>query len=116
MKFLIDAQLPRMLCDWLREQGHDVLHTSDLPNGNRTSDREITSIASDQTRVVVTKDSDFVQSFFVSGQPALLLLSTGNISNVHLTSLLEKNLPKIVSAFEDHQFVEVSQIELIVHE
>jgi predicted nuclease of predicted toxin-antitoxin system len=54
MKFLVDAQLPRQLCVWLSQQGEDVLHTLDLPNGNRTSDREITAIAKAQDRIVVS--------------------------------------------------------------
>jgi predicted nuclease of predicted toxin-antitoxin system len=116
MKFLIDAQLPRLLCDWLKDQGHDVLHTLDLPKGNRTPDHEITTIASDQARVVITKDSDFVQSFFVNGNPTLLLLSTGNISNLQLLAVFKQNLPKIVSAFDGHRFVEIAQGDLIVHE
>jgi hypothetical protein len=31
MKFLVDAQLPRRLANWLNEAGHDTLHTFDLP-------------------------------------------------------------------------------------
>jgi predicted nuclease of predicted toxin-antitoxin system len=31
MKFLVDAQLPRRLARFLAEQGHDVLHTRELP-------------------------------------------------------------------------------------
>jgi len=38
MKFLIDAQLPKRLCDWLRAKGYDALHTLDLNLGNRTPD------------------------------------------------------------------------------
>ena len=30
MKFLIDAQLPKLLTSLLRELGHDALHTLDL--------------------------------------------------------------------------------------
>jgi hypothetical protein len=41
MKFLVDAQLPRRLCQELRECGHDAAHTLDLSSGNRTSDAEI---------------------------------------------------------------------------
>lgn len=40
MKFLVDAQLPRHLSHWLKQRGHDSLHTLDLPDGNRTSDLE----------------------------------------------------------------------------
>jgi len=39
MKFLIDAQLPLRLSNLLAEADHDSIHTSGLPDGNRTSDR-----------------------------------------------------------------------------
>jgi predicted nuclease of predicted toxin-antitoxin system len=55
MKFVVDAQLPRRMAAWLREQGHDALHTLDLPEGNRTTDAEIIALAVQDRRVVVTK-------------------------------------------------------------
>ena len=92
MNFLIDAQLPRRLSRRLREAGHDALHTLDLPGGNRTPDTEINAIALRDNRVVITKDADFVNSFLLLGQPGkLVLVSTGNITNAELESLL---LPK----------------------
>lgn len=42
MKFLVDAQLPVRLVHALRRLGYDVVHTLHLPNGNRTSDAELT--------------------------------------------------------------------------
>ena len=30
MKFLVDAHLPMRLVYWLRERGHDVIHTREL--------------------------------------------------------------------------------------
>lgn len=74
MNFLIDAQLPRRLAWKLRELGHDVLHTLDLPSGNRTPDKEINAVALRDGRVVVTKDADFVNSFLLLGQPGKLVL------------------------------------------
>ena len=35
MNFLVDAHLPRHLARWLRQVGHDVVHTYDLPLGNK---------------------------------------------------------------------------------
>jgi predicted nuclease of predicted toxin-antitoxin system len=35
MKFLVDAQLPRRLAQWLQAEGHEAVHTRDLPKGNR---------------------------------------------------------------------------------
>ena len=45
MKFLVDAQLPRRLVERLRDAGHDAVHTRDLPNENRTTDREIIDLS-----------------------------------------------------------------------
>lgn len=71
--------------------GHDVLHTSDLPTGNRTHDRRINDISLAEQRVVITKDADFVSSLLITSAPfKLLLVSTGNISNRALVELFEK--------------------------
>lgn len=117
MKFLVDAQLPRRLARGLQESGHDARHTLDLPNGNATQDAEVIAIADEELRIVITKDADFVQSFLLSGKPArLLLVSTGNIDNTHLTTLFRVNLAALVAAFTTHRFVEITQHTLIVHE
>lgn len=62
MKFLVDAQLPRQLARHLTAQGHDAVHTLDLPKGNRTSDRGLRLVADNEDRMVLTKDADFVDS------------------------------------------------------
>ena len=117
MKFLVDAQLPRRLCGWLADAGHDALHTLDLPARNRTSDEEVIAVAARDGRVVVTKDDDFVESFFVRGKPdRLLLVTTGNIANSELEALIRTNLEAIVGAFESARFVELGRSELLIHE
>jgi predicted nuclease of predicted toxin-antitoxin system len=74
MKFIVDAQLPRRLALELTAEGHDVVHTLDLAQGNQTSDKDIALIATRQGRVVVTKDNDFVNGFLLRGAPRKLLL------------------------------------------
>lgn len=116
MKFLVDAQLPSRFVRWLEQDGHDARHTLDLPDGNRTPDSEIVACALREDRIVVTKDSDFVQTFLLTGQPRLLLIATGNINNSELESLLRQNLPAIDAAFMTHRFVEIGRTALIIHE
>ncbi len=116
MKFLIDAQLPRRFAVWLTEAGHDALHTLDLPLGNRTTDSEVIACAMREARIVVSKDGDFVQSFLITGQPSLLLISTGNIANAELEKLMRANLSGIESAFGAHRFVEITRDDLVIHE
>jgi predicted nuclease of predicted toxin-antitoxin system len=116
VKFLVDAQLPRRVVYRLREAGHDALHTLDLPAGNRTSDAELNAISLREERAVVTKDADFVNSFLLTHLPyKLLLISTGNIRNADLESLLLAQLPAIVAAFATNDYLELSRSALIFH-
>ena len=83
MNFLLDAHLPHRLALWLGQAGHDVVHTHELPLGNRTPDSVINEISVRERRVVITKDEDFDDSFFLYHQPhKLRLVSTGNINNI----------------------------------
>lgn len=116
MKFLFDAQLPWCLARTPSSVGHDVVHSMDLPNGNRSSDPEIIEIADRDARVVVTKDSDFVHSHLLHGHPARLrLVSTGNITNKELHDLFVTHLDQITQAFELTPFVELGRVHLIIH-
>jgi predicted nuclease of predicted toxin-antitoxin system len=116
MKFLIDAQLPRRFAVWLTEAGHDALHTLDLPLKNQTPDSEVIARAMRDKRIVVSKDDDFVQTFILTGEPSLLLISTGNIANAELEKLVRANLTGIEVAFAAHRFVEINRDALVIHE
>jgi len=82
MKYLIDAQLPKRLSFVLQSRGYDTIHTFDLPDQNRTKDRNINKISFSEQRVVISKDLDFIDSLLISDKPyKLLYVATGNISN-----------------------------------
>ena len=61
MKFIVDAQLPYRLKFWLESKGFDVIHTDDLPNQHLTKDLEIAEVADNESRMVISKDSDFLK-------------------------------------------------------
>jgi predicted nuclease of predicted toxin-antitoxin system len=116
MKYLVDAHLPRRLAQYLRDLGHDVLHTRDLPYGNRTGDTEINALSIQEQRIVVTKDADFVNSFALHGKPyKLLLVSTGNIGNEILLELFRKHIMLIETALTNYSSVEINRTGLIIH-
>ena len=52
MRFLIDAQLPKQLSDFLNQSGYDSIHTLHLLNANRTSDKELNEISLKENRVL----------------------------------------------------------------
>lgn len=116
MKFLVDAQLPMRFAGWLTDAGHDALHTLDMPLKNRTPDADVVARAIQDGRVVISKDADFMESYLLTGEPPLLLISTGNISNVELEKLVRSNLAAIASAFATNRLVEITRDALVVHE
>ena len=117
MKFIIDAQLPFGLKKILNNYGFDSIHTDDLPDKERTTDNQIRQISVQQDRVVISKDSDFVDSYYVQGIPKkLLVISTGNIKNKELFSLFTRNLTQIIELFKTCTLVEMDNYELIGHE
>lgn len=116
MRFLVDAQLPRVIAGWLGAAGHDAIHTLDLPGANLTSDNALLQIAMFEHRVIVTKDADFVYSFLFQHRPEkLMLISTGNITNSELKALLVPNIAHIVNTLEGNDFVELTRTALIIH-
>lgn len=100
----------------LISSSHDALHTSDLPDGNRTTDARIAEQADADNRVVVTKDRDFRDSHLLTRSPRrLLVVATGNITNDSLLALFEKHLDAIVATLTEADFVELGPDSLVVH-
>ena len=69
MKFIVDAQLPKTLARLLCEKGFDAVHTSELADGNDTTDDEINRLSLVEERIVISKDADFYDSFTAKKEP-----------------------------------------------
>lgn len=117
MKFLIDANLPFKLAKALQIKGFDILHTENLPDKERTTDKEIRKISVEQDRIVITKDSDFFDSHLIQGVPAkLLLVTTGNITNMELLDLFDKYFDTSIKLFDVYDLIELNNEQIIGHE
>ena len=117
MKFIVDAQLPKSLSNLLKYRGFDSIHTLDLPNKNSTSDKEITEIAINEKRIVITKDSDFLESFLLNSKPEkLIVVRTGNIPNPILLKIFDNNLELIKSMISRSNLIEITRNEIAEHE
>nr|WP_290225053.1 DUF5615 family PIN-like protein [Trichocoleus desertorum] len=117
MRFLVDAQLPIRLSQFLGDSGYDTIHTRNLPRQNTTSDTDINEISIQQERIVVTKDADFVNSFLTVQKPyKLLLVTTGNIKNSELEAIFTANLQIFVVLFQQHTYIEINRDSVIVHQ
>jgi len=117
MRFLIDANLPFKLAQTLKDKGYDVIHTDDLPNKERTTDKEIRKIAIDQNYTIISKDSDFLDSHLLQRIPTkLLFVATGNIINKDLIDLFNKNFEAINILFDSYDLIELNNKQIIGHE
>jgi len=116
VKFLVDAQLPKRLASYLKAEGHDAIHTLDLPLANNTPDRVINHMSMIEQYVVITKDADFRDSHLLKGEPyKLLLISTGNVKNNDLLRLFEQNMTRIVEALKVNFYVELGTNYVTIH-
>lgn len=77
------------------------IHTSDLLLGNRTSDKSINEISIQEKRIVITKDSDFLKSFFAKKEPyKLIFRKLGNTSKNDLFSFFMEKFDQIITKIE----------------
>ncbi len=80
MRVLVDAHLPKRLSEFLSAHDIESKHTLDLPKKNATPDSEIVIIADEENRIVISKDSDFLDNYILDGCPKkLLIVSTYDI-------------------------------------
>jgi predicted nuclease of predicted toxin-antitoxin system len=67
MRFLIDRCAGRLLAEWLRKQGHDVVESREL--GPDPGDRALLEWAAKERSVLVTIDTDFGELIYVEKLP-----------------------------------------------
>lgn len=97
-RFLVDAQLPPSLADWLTLRGHESTHVTRIGLG-AASDTSIWQHALRDNVILVTKDDDFVQrSTLTDAAPIIVWVRLGNCRNTALISAFETALPAIESA------------------
>ena len=115
MKFLIDAHLPQSLASFFKD--HDVIHSSELSEGNLTSDKTINAISISELRIVITKDTDFYYSYLAKKEPyKLVLVKLGNMRLKDLKSYFEQNTRQIITLMQEHSFIILEQERIRVLE
>ena len=82
MRLLVDENLSLRVVRTLQQAGHDVLHVTEAGLGN-TDDVEILNAAADESRIVVTADTDFGGLLAARGtsSPSVVMLRSSD----HLT-------------------------------
>jgi len=100
VKFLVDNQLPAALAEFLRKRGLDCQHVLDVDLA-QASDADICRYATEQGRIIVTKDEDF---FYLASQPKseikLLWVRLGNCRKKALLEAFERVWPKLEASLK----------------
>jgi len=117
VKFLVDAQLPAVLCKTIQSAGLQCIHVHDILDGYVTPDKSIIAYAEANNCVIVTKDKDFPTTFNLLGKPKQLVkVSVGNCSNFELAATLQRAMPAIVEALQKPQvMIEVFRQTIVIH-
>lgn len=99
MRFLVDAQLPRILSRHLIRAGHLADHVDEAGLAG-ASDRKIWSRAYSTGAVIVTKDEDFARRRIAATTgPAVLWIRLGNTRKQALLDRVGTSLPQVLDAF-----------------
>ncbi|HXQ42510.1 MAG TPA: DUF5615 family PIN-like protein [Candidatus Udaeobacter sp.] len=97
MKFLVDAQLPLAVADWLRKMGYAAEHVRNIAL-HEADDATIREYARGAGAILITKDRDFAS--VDGGRRAavrLIWVRTGNVSNRVMLQRLEDGWPQVVA-------------------
>jgi predicted nuclease of predicted toxin-antitoxin system len=113
VKFIVDAQLPKSLSDFFKEKGYDSIHTLELPERNRTKDSQIIKRSLREKRIIISKDSDFLNSFLLKSEPSkLIMVKTGNIPNKALLKIFNDHFNTIIEMISKSNLVEISPTDI----
>ena len=97
MKLLLNENLGRSASEALRRRGHDVIWIGDDFAG--THDRAVLAKAKSEGRILVTKDKDFGELAFKSGEPhdGIILLRLEDDAPANTVRVIEGILARIAS-------------------
>ncbi|AHF93300.1 hypothetical protein OPIT5_26865 [Opitutaceae bacterium TAV5] len=98
MSYLVDAQLPPALAQWLREAGYNEACAVRELGLRDADDGEIWKEAHARGLTVITKDEDFAQRAQTGAPgPQIIWLRIGNTSNAALRAWLLPRIPQIAA-------------------
>jgi predicted nuclease of predicted toxin-antitoxin system len=76
--------------------GFEAIHVNEILDGWNTLDNKICEFADQNDFIVITKDTDFRNSFYIKKSPKKLIkINLGNISNIELIQIISENLRHI---------------------
>ena len=105
MKFLIDRCAGRLIAEWLRSQGHDVVESREL--GPDPGDHILLGWAASESRILITIDTDFGQLVFLENAPHCGLIRLPDVPAKERLRLIEDLLTRFSKQLEESAIVTV---------
>lgn len=108
-RFLIDAQLPPALAEYLSASGYEADHVADL-GLLRATDRAVWRRAIELSATIITKDGDFIvlKALYPAG-PSIVWIRYGNTRRQALIERVSNAMPGVIAALDRGEAI----IELI---
>lgn len=96
MRFLCDVHISYKLVNHIISFGFEVIHVNQILDKWNTKDKDISEYSDFNDLILISKDHDFRNSFFIKGSPRKLIkINLGNISNEELIKIFTENLKVI---------------------
>jgi predicted nuclease of predicted toxin-antitoxin system len=104
MDFLVDAQLPPLLSEWISHTNdHKARHVAKLKNGLTSKDSNIWNVALKYDKIIISKDFDFYERALIANPaPIILHIDLGNCTNKMLINYFETQWENIIDLLQTH--------------
>jgi len=118
MKFLCDVHISFKLVAYLKSLGFDAIHVNEILNKSETKDSEICKYADEADFIVITKDTDFRDSYFIKRTPKKLIkINLGNIPNQDLKVIFLENIAVFEKLYSrPHFLIEIDKDNISLNE
>ena len=106
MHFLCDVHISFKIKNFLIKSGYQCSHINEILHGDITSDNNIASYCNELNLILISKDQDFTDSYFLKRLPRKFIkISLGNISTLQLIELIKATLPIIEELQQRNHFM-----------
>ncbi len=96
MKFLCDVHISIKILKFLNSKQYECIHVNSILNKWFTKDSDISNYSDQNDLILITKDADFRDSYFLKNTPKKLVkINLGNIPNSKLIEIIDTNLEKM---------------------
>jgi predicted nuclease of predicted toxin-antitoxin system len=118
MKFLCDVHIPIKLANFLSSQGFETLHVNNILDKWHTTDKAISKFVDERDLILITKDSDFKNSYLLKKTPKKLIkINLGNISIDELILLFQNNISHISKLeVEKYFMIELEKNHIVIYQ